>query len=1047
MILGLCLGTVCDPGLTDASAASTKPAKPGTPVIVGEQVYDDGDLLNIRVTISETSNASGYQIYLKSPGSTKFKKVKTLKKNGKQARECQIDCLEAGDYQVRVRAYHKKNKKTVKGDYSNTLNITLVPFGEATLKNTGENNTAAMEYAGEKYPLIREMTDNGLITLTSGNSSLDRDTIIFGSYIMEYYDDEDDDEDDDDRATAQDKESPLEWEVLKYSDDAKSALVISKNIITEGKFAEKAKKYSWEKSDIRKWLNEDFLNTAFTKEEQALIKTVEVSDLWQSGTKTTKDKIYLLSKDEAYSYMLFADEYPDNLAACLSDGIEYSWFLRDPYEKKNITVVSYDGVFGYTSPYREFGIRPVFWIELTPELISNNKLTCVRPAGNRPAEMDKIYVNLGKYDIPDSDGKGDGVEDSIEWEILDYDEEGGKALLLSRYLLCDELSEKKSDEEDDELFEKISDGEDDERVPWKDSYQRKWLRHVFYEQAFTDTEKALISQVTTGGIQQYSGIQDSPLDKVFALSEHEVYEFIAHYDEMDERVAYFGDGEPGEWNLRTTDGYDTYFVDIDGSVDHDDGQFITNIRPAIYLNLNAGNDTTPEPDAPDFTAKSTDDGAGIEINVERSWLADGYYIYLKESGKKKYKKVKTVAEDGSSRHVVLRNLKEGTYSVYVKAFRTVEGKELLSANNDPAELNLEGFSSASFAQDTYPKLKSLADKGLIGLKVNYEKDSIKLGKWVLPIFYAGENKQEDDLEWVVLDYSDDLKEALVISKYIVSMSQFNNKDKNVTWDNCSLRKWLNEDFINKAFSDEERSMIKVTKVKAEDNPREHTSGGSDTEDKLFLLSISEAEKYFCDENWNPFENGLKGYLDTDNDTIEWLRSPGRAPADMSHYWALDPEDRDEEDPDDWRNGYAAGYWGRDYWVETEGMAVVESWGVRPAFRIDLTPELIEANKLSLNKTERGHYSDVIVEFGSYVSPDPRNITGTAKTLTWKMSEYDEKNNKALLVCTSKVAKEAFENDFLKNSFTADERALVKEIFADEEDADGVRPAMWIELVK
>ena len=166
--------------------------------------------------------------------------------------------------------------------------------------------------------------------------------------------------------------------------------MISKNIIYEGKFADNAKKYSWEKSDIRKWLNEDFLNTAFTEEEQALIKTVEVSDLWQSGTKTTKDKIFLLSKDEAFDYMLFADEYPDNLAACLFNGAEYSWFLRDPYEEETIRVVSYDGNFGHALPDREFGIRPVFWIELTPELIGNNKLTCVRPAGNGPAEVDEI---------------------------------------------------------------------------------------------------------------------------------------------------------------------------------------------------------------------------------------------------------------------------------------------------------------------------------------------------------------------------------------------------------------------------------------------------------------------------------------------------------------------------------------------------------------------------------------------------------------------------------------------------------------------------------
>ena len=71
------------------------------------------------------------------------------------------------------------------------------------------------------------------------------------------------------------------------------------------------------------------------------------------------------------------------------------------------------------------------------------------------------------------------------------------------------------------------------------------------------------------------------------------------------------------------------------------------------------------------------------------------------------------------------------------------------------------------------------------------------------------------------------------------------------------------------------------------------------------------------------------------------------------------------------NGYAAAYFGREYGVDYCGLAVVEWWCVRPVFWMDLTPELIEANNLSMDKAERGHYTNVLVEFGSYTIQDPK----------------------------------------------------------------------------
>lgn len=88
---------------------------------------------------------------------------------------------------------------------------------------------------------------------------------------------------------------------------------------------------------------------------------------------------------------------------------------------------------------------------------------------------------------------------------------------------------------------------------------------------------------------------------------------------------------------------------------------------------------------------------------------------------------------------------------------------------------------------------------------------------------------------------------LLISEYGIDVMPYNKESEDVTWETCTLRKWLNNDFYSSAFSEEEQKLIEKTKVKADKNPKYKTDPGADTEDRIFLLSISEAEKYFEDE--------------------------------------------------------------------------------------------------------------------------------------------------------------------------------------------------------
>ena len=101
---------------------------------------------------------------------------------------------------------------------------------------------------------------------------------------------------------------------------------------------------------------------------------------------------------------------------------------------------------------------------------------------------------------------------------------------------------------------------------------------------------------------------------------------------------------------------------------------------------------------------------------------------------------------------------------------------------------------------------------------------------------------KEPIEWIVLDKKDGAK--LLLSKYIIDCKPYNNDYVNITWADCSLRTWLNGEFLNTAFDMDEYSKIQKTALTNDDNADNNTDGGSDTDDRVFCLSIEEALKYF-----------------------------------------------------------------------------------------------------------------------------------------------------------------------------------------------------------
>jgi hypothetical protein len=170
------------------------------------------------------------------------------------------------------------------------------------------------------------------------------------------------------------------------------------------------------------------------------------------------------------------------------------------------------------------------------------------------------------------------------------------------------------------------------------------------------------------------------------------------------------------------------------------------------------------------------------------------------------------------------------------------------------------------------------------VKKNYSVgDTIKFGSYPY-----SENGEEEEIEWQILDkYADGT--ALVVSKYALDNVKYNEKDESVTWETCTIWKWLNHDFYNIAFWNANKNLIVVSYLENKDNTKWNTKGGNNTYDKLFLLSIEEAEKYFKSDDDReayptPYAKARGAHTNADlgGSCWWWLRSPGSAQDIAAH---------------------------------------------------------------------------------------------------------------------------------------------------------------------
>ena len=146
-------------------------------------------------------------------------------------------------------------------------------------------------------------------------------------------------------------------------------------------------------------------------------------------------------------------------------------------------------------------------------------------------------------------------------------------------------------------------------------------------------------------------------------------------------------------------------------------------------------------------------------------------------------------------------------------------------------------------------------------------------------YTQGSKGENEPLHWRVLTIDEKGKRALLITEKVIDCRSFHGTNKRVTWAECDLRKWLNEKFLETAFTEAERKRLAPAENENPANKAYGTAGGRSTKEKVFLLSIDEAERFFRSDGDRAAEAtdfARKQGVFTRDDRMGWwwLRSPG-----------------------------------------------------------------------------------------------------------------------------------------------------------------------------
>lgn len=387
------------------------------------------------------------------------------------------------------------------------------------------------------------------------------------------------------------------------------------------------------------------------------------------------------------------------------------------------------------------------------------------------------YIWFGSYEQDNDLSNG---SEPIKWQILSVNN-------TEAILLCTEILD----------IIPFSYDNSSGSMTWETSFVRDWLNKDFYESAFTKDEMSCIkSSVIKNTPNPVDGLEYNPEendteDKVYLLSFNELEKYglcdtiaLKNYDSYEERYncLMYDDLEVRNNDIKRRCGISEYAQN--------------------KLNMETFNELT------------IDNRKSFSWFLRSKGLGDKMIGGIESGGS-----VNIVGFNGYAgfgiRPVIRISLSNDRY----KSISTILEKSSHVPVNQPESQIAKAINPENYESSIDLK------KGDFVLLGNYEQNGIS-------------SDGQEPLEWIILSKND--TEMLLFSKYIIDYQAYNTTDEDVTWGNCTLRSWLNTDFYNTVFSDEEKSIIKRSKISNDKIP-EYENDNYETYDNVFILSLEDLE--------------------------------------------------------------------------------------------------------------------------------------------------------------------------------------------------------------
>lgn len=185
---------------------------------------------------------------------------------------------------------------------------------------------------------------------------------------------------------------------------------------------------------------------------------------------------------------------------------------------------------------------------------------------------------------------------------------------------------------------------------------------------------------------------------------------------------------------------------------------------------------------------------------------------------------------------------------YRQTWETRKQNEALQIENEKLKAQVARLNTQKIPP-SYIQHQTITNKNdSINQQDTYKKPMVQLSE-------TGGVVNFGNFSWRVLDIQND--KMLLLCERIVALSQVDHRWGSRIWEESTIRKYLNSDFLNNLHQSD-INMIVETKNKNARNMWSGVTSGNDTLDKIFLLIIEEADKYFGNSE-DYLQKRSKGY--------------------------------------------------------------------------------------------------------------------------------------------------------------------------------------------